>query len=141
MSSNTEILLSALVLVGAIFTFVGSLSLVRFKDFYTRLHGPTKATTLGVGCLLVASAIFFSVTGNALSLHEILVSLFLFITAPVSAHLLAKAALHLQLPSVATLPDAARTSVITPALPAVPTHVPRHLQMHGKDKAKQQRHE
>lgn len=97
MSLITEILLSALVLVGAAFTLIGSLSLVRFKDFYTRLHGPTKASTLGVGCLLVASSIYFSVTGESLSLHEILVTLFLFITAPISAHLLAKAALHVGL--------------------------------------------
>jgi multicomponent K+:H+ antiporter subunit G len=55
MSLSTEILLSALVLIGAAFTLIGSLSLVRFKDFYTRLHGPTKASTLGVGCLLIAS--------------------------------------------------------------------------------------
>lgn len=104
MNIGTEIFLSALVLVGAAFTFVGSLGLVRFKDFYTRLHAPTKATTLGVGCLLIASSVFFSVTEDALSLHEILVSVFLFITAPISAHLLAKAALHLALPSVTPLP-------------------------------------
>lgn len=97
MNLATEILLSALVLIGSVFTLIGSLSLVRFKDFYTRLHGPTKATTLGVGCLLIASSIFFSVTGDGLSLHEILVTFFLFITAPISAHLLAKAALHLGL--------------------------------------------
>lgn len=97
MSQTTEILLSVLVLIGAAFTLIGSISLVRFKDFYTRLHGPTKASTLGVGCLLIASSIYFSVTGEGLSLHEILVSLFLFITAPISAHLMAKAALHLGL--------------------------------------------
>ncbi len=118
MSASTEILLSALVLIGAAFTFVGSLSLVRFKDFYTRLHGPTKATTLGVGCLLIASSLFFSVTEHALSLHEILVSLFLFITAPISAHLLAKAALHLRLPSVTPLPEVAHESVNAPVPPA-----------------------
>ena len=118
MSTTTELLVSALVLLGAVFTFVGSLSLVRFKDFYTRLHGPTKASTLGVGCLLVASSVFFSVTGPGMSLHEILVSLFLFITAPVSAHLLAKAALHLRLPSVTPLPDTASESVTTAAPPA-----------------------
>jgi glycosyltransferase involved in cell wall biosynthesis len=50
-----DILLSLLILTGAIFTFIGSLGLARLQDFYTRLHGPTKATTLGVGCLLVAS--------------------------------------------------------------------------------------
>jgi multicomponent K+:H+ antiporter subunit G len=87
----------------AVFTFIGSRGLYHLRDGYTRLHGPTKATTLGVGCLLVASSIVFSVTGEALSLHEILVSLFLFITAPVSAHLLAKAALHRELPSLTVM--------------------------------------
>lgn len=121
MSAGTEIFLSVLVLVGAAFTFVGSLSLVRFKDFYTRLHGPTKATTLGVGCLLIASSIFFSITDEALSLHEILVSLFLFITAPISAHLLAKTALHLRLESVTPLPEAAITPSAATTPPAAPT--------------------
>jgi len=95
-----DILLSLLILTGAIFTFIGSLGLARLQDFYTRLHGPTKATTLGVGCLLLASALFFSVRDEGVSLHEVLVTLFLFITAPVSAHLLAKAALHLKLRSL-----------------------------------------
>ena len=54
--------------------------------------------------LLVAASIFFSVTGDGLSLHEILVTLFLFIAAPISAHLLAEAALHQGLPSSAPLP-------------------------------------
>lgn len=101
MSTLLEVLLSLLVLGGAIFTFIGSLGLYRFRDFYTRLHGPTKATTLGVGCLLIASAVFFTANGDGLSLHEILISLFLFITAPVSAHLLAKAALYRRLSSLA----------------------------------------
>lgn len=110
MSPVVDILLSLLVIAGALFTFIGSLGLVRLKDFYTRLHGPTKATTLGVGCLLIASSLFFSLTTESISLHEILVTLFLFITAPISAHLLAKAALHRNLPSVAPVPrDAAAT--------------------------------
>ena len=95
-----EYALSFLILAGAIFTFIGSLGLARLRDFYTRLHGPTKATTLGVGCLLIASSIYFSNQGNGMSLHEVLITLFLFITAPVSAHLLAKAALHQNLPQV-----------------------------------------
>ena len=99
-----DILLSVLILTGAVFTFIGSLGLARLRDFYTRLHGPTKATTLGVGCLLIASAIYFSVREEGVSLHEVLVTLFLFITAPVSAHLLAKAALHLKVRSIAPPP-------------------------------------
>ncbi len=100
-----DILLSVLILTGAIFTFIGSLGLARLRDFYTRLHGPTKATTLGVGCLLVASAVYFSVREEGISLHEVLVTLFLFITAPVSAHLLGKAALHLKVNSIAPTPE------------------------------------
>jgi multicomponent K+:H+ antiporter subunit G len=92
-----DYLLSLLIITGAVFTFIGSLGLLRLKDFYTRLHGPTKATTLGVGCILLASALYFSLYSDEISLHEILVTLFLFVTAPVSAHLLAKAALYLQL--------------------------------------------
>ncbi|HEY5601483.1 MAG TPA: Na+/H+ antiporter subunit G [Gammaproteobacteria bacterium] len=103
-----DYLLSFLILAGAAFCFIGSLALVRLKDFYTRLHGPTKATTLGVGSLLIASAVYFSYHGDGLSLHEVLVTLFLFISAPVSAHLLAKAALHLRLDSLAPPPDSRR---------------------------------
>lgn len=100
----TDFLLSALILTGAVLTFIGSLGLARLRDFYTRLHGPTKATTLGVGCLLIASAVYFSVREEGISLHEVLVTLFLFITTPVSAHLLGKAALHLKLESLAPVP-------------------------------------
>ncbi|MDD5389092.1 MAG: Na+/H+ antiporter subunit G [Gallionellaceae bacterium] len=100
-----EYLLSFLILAGALFTFIGSLGLARLRDFYTRLHGPTKATTLGVGCMLIASSVYFSNRGAGMSLHEVLVTLFLFITAPISAHLLAKAALHLKLESLAPPPD------------------------------------
>jgi multicomponent K+:H+ antiporter subunit G len=99
-----EILVSILILVGALFTFIGSLGLVRLPDFYSRLHAPTKATTLGVGSLLLASALWFSVQGEAVSVHELLIVLFLFITAPIGAHLLAKAALHLRLKGQATPP-------------------------------------
>lgn len=106
----TDVLLSLLILAGALFTFIGSLGLARLSDFYTRLHGPTKATTLGVGCLLVASAVHFSLRGGGVSLHEVLVTLFLFITAPVSAHLLAKAALHLKVKSLAPPPAADRSA-------------------------------
>ncbi len=90
-----DIVLALLILAGGFFTLVGSLGLLRLPDFYMRLHGPTKATTLGVGAILVASAVYFSHRGEV-SLHEVLVTLFLFITAPVSAHLMAKAALHLR---------------------------------------------
>lgn len=90
-----ELVLSFFVLLGGSFMLIGSIGLVRLPDFYMRLHAPTKATTLGVGSLLVASMIFFSLKNSIFSIHEVLITIFLFITAPVSAHMMAKAALHL----------------------------------------------
>ncbi|MDX1250793.1 MAG: Na+/H+ antiporter subunit G [Gammaproteobacteria bacterium] len=95
-----EILISLFLLASAFFTLVGSIGLARLPDFYTRLHGPTKATTLGVGAMLAASVIYFSARGEWLSLNELLITVFLFITAPISAYLLAQAALHLKVRGV-----------------------------------------
>jgi multicomponent K+:H+ antiporter subunit G len=100
----TELLVATLIVIGALFTALGSFGLLRLRDFYSRLHSPTKATTLGVGSLLIASAVYFSHLQGALSLHEILVAVFLFITAPVGAHLMAKAALHLRVRGESGLP-------------------------------------
>lgn len=94
MSPMIEFLVASLILLGAVFALLGSVGLARLPDFFTRLHGPTKATTLGVGATVLASALYFTATRDGVSLHEIAVMVFLFITAPVSAHLLAKAALH-----------------------------------------------
>lgn len=93
-----EILLSLCLLIGSFFSLIGAIALYRFPDFFTRLHGPTKATTLGVGGMLIASMLYFGAQNGTLSLHELLITLFLFITAPVSAHVLSKAAMQQQLP-------------------------------------------
>ena len=106
LNPGVEAVVALFLLVGAAFVLIGSIGLARLDDFYSRLHGPTKATTLGVGGMLVASAVYFSATGAGVSLHEVLVSLFLFMTAPVSAHLLAKAARHLGVRSVSREADA-----------------------------------
>ena len=90
----TEIAIALLAVVGAGFALVGSWGLAKLSNFAMRLHGPTKATTLGVGCLLIASMLWFGLSGTA-SLHELLITLFLFLTAPVSAHLLIKSAMKL----------------------------------------------
>jgi multicomponent K+:H+ antiporter subunit G len=89
-----DALAAVLVVVGAAFALVGSLGLAKLSDFLKRLHGPTKASTLGVGCVLIASMLYFSARGEA-TWHELLITLFVFLTAPVSAHLLVKAAMRL----------------------------------------------
>ena len=98
-----EALVALLLLVGGLFLLVGSIGLVRFPDFFMRLHAPTKASTLGVGGILVSSMLWHWGQGEWV-LRELLITLFVFVTAPVSAQLLALAALHLRVPSTAPPP-------------------------------------
>ncbi len=95
-----ENVIAILIIIGGFFTLVGSIGLFKLPDFYMRLHGPTKASTLGVGAILIASSVYFTSKSGDISLHEVLVTLFLFITAPVSAHLMAKAAIHIKVKQV-----------------------------------------
>lgn len=88
-----ELLVAVTLLIGAFFTLVGSIGLLKLDSPMARLHAPTKAGTLGVGSLLLASMIA-SFAGDQASLHEILVMAFLFVTAPISANFVAKVHLH-----------------------------------------------
>ena len=98
-----QALIAFLLVVGGAFCLIGAIGFVRFPDFFMRLHAPTKASTLGVGGLLVASMLWHWGAGET-ALRELLITLFLFVTAPVSANLLAQAALHLRVRSRAPLP-------------------------------------
>lgn len=80
-------------LVGAIFTFVGAIGLLKFNDGMTRLHAPTKVGTIGIGSLLLASIIHNGVFGEG-AIQELLIMGFLFVTAPISAHFIAKVNMH-----------------------------------------------
>ena len=97
MSWAFAIALTVLLLVSCFFTLVGSLGLVRLGEFFKRLHAPTKASTLGVGCVLLTSVGYHAFTGTDPQPRELLITAFLFITAPISAHLMAKAALSLHM--------------------------------------------
>jgi multicomponent K+:H+ antiporter subunit G len=99
-----QVVIALMLIVGGVFALVGAVGMLRFPDFYMRLHAPTKATTLGVGGVLLASMAANWGQGGY-GLHELLITLFLFITAPVSANLMAKAALHLRVPSKAPVPE------------------------------------
>ena len=91
-----ELLIAILILTGGAFALIGSWGLVRLPSLMTRLHGPTKATTLGVGGILIASMIFFPVFQGRYSAHELLITLFLFISAPITANMIGKVHLHRQ---------------------------------------------
>jgi len=89
-----DYVIALFLLIGSFFTLVGSVGLVKLPDFFMRLHGPTKATTLGVGAMLIASILYYFTHHDTVRLNEFLIVIFLFMTAPVSAHLMSKAALH-----------------------------------------------
>ena len=89
-----DALIAGLLLMGGAFALIGSWGLAKLPVLMSRLHGPTKATTLGVGSCLMASMIYFPVHRGTWTAHELLITLFLFLTAPISANLIAKAYLH-----------------------------------------------
>lgn len=89
-----ELLISLLLIAGGFFSLVGSYGLVKLAELMPRLHAPTKATTLGVGSTLIASMLYFAVIENEFSFHELMVTVFLFLTAPITANFVAKAYLH-----------------------------------------------
>ena len=86
-----EAVVASTLLVGAFFLFVGSFGLAKLPDLMRRLHAPTKATTLGIGALLVASMLHFLFVEGDPSVHELLITVFLFLTAPVTAQMISKA--------------------------------------------------
>ena len=94
MTAFAEILIAGLLVLGGLFGLIGSYGLLRLRDPMQRLHAPTKATTVGVGTALIASAFSLVLVGGPVTWAEALVALFLLITAPMSALFLAKVNLH-----------------------------------------------
>ncbi|MDJ0782261.1 MAG: monovalent cation/H(+) antiporter subunit G [Desulfosarcinaceae bacterium] len=105
----TDLLLSVLLLLGGFFCLVAALGMLRLPDLLTRMHAATKAGTLGVGLLVLAAALYFAEIG--MTLRALTVALFIFLTAPVAAHLIGRAAYHAGVPlSPKTKIDQLRTA-------------------------------
>lgn len=102
----SEAAVAALIVTGGVFLFVGSLGLAKLPDTMRRLHGPTKATTLGIGSLLIASMLYFMLFHGLPTAHELMITLFLFLTAPVTANMVAKAHIFRHKALQETLPKA-----------------------------------
>lgn len=88
------LLTSFLVLLGAGFTVIGTVGLLRLKTFYERMHAPTLGSTWGAAGILLGSIVFFSVLQSRPVLHEALIAVFVTVTTPVTLTLLARAALY-----------------------------------------------
>ena len=94
MDNILEIVIAGFLVLGGLFGLVGSFGLLRLRDPMQRLHAPTKATTVGVGTALVASAFDLLFVGGRITWQEVLVAVFLLISAPMTALYLAKLNLH-----------------------------------------------
>lgn len=85
-----ELASAAFMVIGSVFMFVAGLGIVRMPDLYLRMSASTKAATLGVSSVLVATAIYFEAPGITSRAAAIIA--FLLLTAPVAAHMIGRAA-------------------------------------------------
>lgn len=83
-----------LLLAGSIVTLIGALGLLRLPSFYQRIHGPSITITFGTGCFLLASMLYFTGLEQRPIVHELLITAFVLLTAPVSAMLIMRAAVY-----------------------------------------------
>jgi multicomponent Na+:H+ antiporter subunit G len=90
MTAIANIIAGIFVIAGTSFVLVAAIGILRFPDFYTRVHAAAKAGTVGSALTLVALAILSTETAEVL--RAIAAIFFFFLTAPLSAHLLGKAA-------------------------------------------------
>ena len=91
-----EILSSALLIIGATFALLAGVGMVRMPDLFTRMQASTKASTLGIGCIVGAVAIHFGELG--ITTRALATMVFVFLTAPVAAHMIARAAYFVGVP-------------------------------------------
>jgi multicomponent K+:H+ antiporter subunit G len=83
-----------LLVIGGLVTVIGSLGLLRLQDFFSRMHGPSMGNTIGTGCVLVASMLITSALARRPVVHELLITLFILMSSPVTSIMLMRAALY-----------------------------------------------
>ena len=86
--------IAILLVTGGLVTLIGSVGLWRLPDFFSRMHGPSMGNTIGTGCVLLASMLTSSVLANRPVVHELLITLFIVMSSPVSSMMLMRAALY-----------------------------------------------
>lgn len=85
-----DVLILILSTVGAIFILLAAIGVLRMPDIYLRISTSTKAATLGIGCILVATALFFN--NVAITSRVVAIIFFVLLTSPISAHLVVRTA-------------------------------------------------
>jgi multicomponent Na+:H+ antiporter subunit G len=83
-------------IAGAAFALIAAIGVVRMPDVFTRMQASTKASTLGLGCLLIGAALLFGDLASFIRVSSI--GVFILLTTPVAAHAIARAAYHADVP-------------------------------------------
>lgn len=105
LSGSGEAIGAILILVGAIFSLISSIGGIRLPDVYTRSHAASKSSTLGVLCALAGTLLYFLISDGIFSVRLILGIFFVFLTAPVAAHVLCRSAYRNDVPMVGAVED------------------------------------
>ncbi|PPA70006.1 monovalent cation/H(+) antiporter subunit G [Jeotgalibacillus proteolyticus] len=92
MTDISDILIILFILIGAFFSVVTAIGLIRLPDIYSRTHAASKSATLGVMCILIGTLIFFLTEEGFFNSRIVLGIFFVLITAPVGGHLISRAA-------------------------------------------------
>ena len=88
-----DITVSVLVLSGALVALLGSFGLLRLRTFFERVHAPAIIATLGCWCVMYGVLLYFSMRGNGLAVHVLLIALFIAVTVPITTIFLMRASL------------------------------------------------
>jgi len=91
-SSPSELLPVLLILIGTVFSLLSAIGLIRLPDVYTRSHAASKSATLGVLFALIGTFLFFLLEEGFFSIRLFLGIFFVFLTAPVAAHVILRSA-------------------------------------------------
>ncbi len=91
-----EVVVALLLIIGTTFTLIAAIGVLRMPDVYLRLQVSTKGATLGAGVILLAVAVYFAEFG--IVVRALLIIAFIFLTTPISGHMLARAAYRIGVP-------------------------------------------
>ena len=91
------VIVGALLILGGSIAVIGALGLMRLPSFYQRIHGPAITITLGAGCILIASMIYFTALQSRLVIHKLIITFFILMSAPVVSMLIMRAAVYREL--------------------------------------------
>ncbi|MBM4760717.1 monovalent cation/H(+) antiporter subunit G [Bacillus sp. B15-48] len=94
MTGIYEFIIGLFIIIGSLLSLIATIGAIRLPDVYTRNHAIAKATTLGVMMILLGALIYFMVFESHFNSRLLLAILFIFMTAPISGHLIGRAAYH-----------------------------------------------